>query len=76
MARRKHTDPGEEVLITVPTSVMTRVRLVLMDPFTQKLQYGALGELTTRLYKQWLEDIAQSQQATAQNGATDTENPA
>jgi hypothetical protein len=56
MGRRRHEDEIERTSITIPSSVITQVRLLLMDPFTQKMGYGQLSGLTTRLYRRWIEE--------------------
>jgi hypothetical protein len=56
MGRRKHEDEIERTSITIPTSIITQVRLLLMDPFVGSMKYGALSGLITMLLRRWIEE--------------------
>ena len=57
MARRgpkTKLDRPVRQIVSIPESVMTPVALLLHDPLSGKMKKGALYELTTSLYRDWL----------------------
>lgn len=56
--RKSHTDPPVEIKVHVPTSVIGKVELALVDPVRGKPTYGSRSKLITRLLRDWLDDVA------------------
>lgn len=58
MARpRKYTEPRICVSARLPESLVNEVRDHLRDPFTDKVAYGALGDLIHNLLREWLAEL-------------------
>lgn len=66
MPRRKKTDAPVRILLHIPSSVDAELRLLLSDPFTQQLKYGALSDLITQLLREWLDQQKKRARATAE----------
>jgi len=53
--KKKHLDPPVEWKINIPTSVVAKVELLLMDPLTGRPRHGARSKLMASLLKEWLD---------------------
>lgn len=52
--RHKNIDPPETVTLNIPRSVILKIRVLLADPGSGKIRYGAMAKLVTVLLEQWL----------------------
>lgn len=53
--RKELADPPLTWSISIPSSIATKVNILLFDPLYGKVQYGKRAELITHLLAQWLE---------------------
>lgn len=59
---RKHYREGKELIsVRVPRSLMREVRILLLDPTTGNIKYGAMVNLITGLLTEWLESKRKDQ---------------
>lgn len=56
MPRRRHTDPPSKVTINLPSTLLSKVNILLFDPIRGKRHYGGLSALITRLLVNWVKD--------------------
>ena len=54
MPRPRNIDTPQQIAVNVPQSIIERVDLLLTDPNTGRLHYGARSALITDLLRQWL----------------------
>jgi hypothetical protein len=54
MGRKKYRDKRIPQKLYLPESVLGQVSLILMNPLTQKIEYGALSELVSNLLAGWV----------------------
>lgn len=55
MPKEKTEDPLSQMNIKLRGSLVRKVRILLLDPKTGKVKYGALAKLVTQLLNDWVE---------------------
>ena len=56
MSKPKPNDPLAQVNTKIPSSLVRKVRILLLDPTTGKVKYGTMSALVTSLLTGWVED--------------------
>lgn len=51
-----HLDPPIKWRVNIPESIAAKVELMLLNPLTGDIRYGARSDLITKLLKQWLDE--------------------
>ena len=65
MARPKNTIPTERKTFHIPEDISARVELLLANPGTGQVKFGAWSKLVTELLREWVEKkITEHQQET------------
>jgi hypothetical protein len=54
--RPKNLDKSIPIEIPIPESVYSRVQLELFSPLENRVPYGAMGKLITKLLSDWLKN--------------------
>jgi len=67
--RHKNLDPPETVTLNIPRSVILKTRVILADPSSGKIRYGAMAKLITNLLEQWLSKNATKLEKSGSGGA-------
>lgn len=52
--------PMRELRFRIPEEMFARIQLILMDTMTEKMEYGKLSTIGQRLFREWLERVAQT----------------
>lgn len=65
MARPKNAIPKTRVTVYLPEPLHTKVSLLMMNPLTGEIRYGALGALFETLLRKWVEEQQQATQETS-----------
>ena len=55
MTRRKNLDRGRPLEIQLPESIQQKVRAELYSEVEGRVPFGAITELGTRLFREWLQ---------------------
>lgn len=55
MARPKHTDRPRRVLITIPESLYTDVKVLALDPVYGRSKYGLISSLCEVALREWVD---------------------
>lgn len=61
---RKKLDPSVRKHIYIPESLANEIEVLLCDPLSGEVRYGAWSDLATRLFKDWLERQRKSKDTT------------
>lgn len=56
MPKLSHVDPPRKVLVSIPESVISEVHLLLYDPVYERVGYGQVSKIITKLLKDWLDE--------------------
>lgn len=56
MGRPKSPNKTKQLNVSIPVSLMTKIRILLTEPRTGSIAHGRLSKLITRLLSDWLKE--------------------
>ena len=56
MGKLARVDRPKKILVSIPESIISEVKLILYDPITKRVGYGMVSEIITGLLRDWLEE--------------------
>lgn len=60
MSRPKNEEPSSPIHTNLPESLVREIKILLLDPKTGRVKYGAMNGLIEKLLRQYLRDIRNS----------------
>lgn len=56
MGKLARVDRPKKILVSIPESVVSEVKIILHDPVTNRVKYGKMSEVITGLLRDWVEE--------------------
>jgi len=61
MPKPKREGTVRQMNVYIPSDLLDKVRILLMDPVTGRVAHGALSHLITRLLRDWFQEQQKEQ---------------